>query len=159
MAERTLEVTSRLGLHARAAANLVRVASRFKSKLTLQRLEGGLEADAKSILSILTLAASYGTALKLVATGDDEQEALEALVGLFSRAFDENEKAEARPSVAVKHELRARGLGVSDGVVIGRVLRLQQGARDVYRAEIVEGDLERERRRFRAAVRLSRRQL
>ena len=55
MAERTLEVTSRLGLHARAAANLVRVASRFQSKLTLQRLEGGLEADAKSILSRLGL--------------------------------------------------------------------------------------------------------
>ena len=87
MAERTLEVTSRLGLHARAAANLVRVASRFKSKLTLQRPEGGLEADAKSILSILTLAASYGTALKLVATGDDAQEALDAIVDLFSRAF------------------------------------------------------------------------
>jgi phosphotransferase system enzyme I (PtsI) len=59
----------------------------------------------------------------------------------------------------VNHELRCRGLGVSDGVVMGRVLRLQQGARDVYRAEIGDGDLERERRRFRAAVRLSRRQL
>lgn len=159
MAERTLEVTSRLGLHARAAANLVRVASRFKSKLTLQRPEGGLEADAKSILSILTLAASYGTALKFVAIGDDEQEALEAIVDLFSRAFDENETIQPRPSVAVKEELRCQGLGVSDGVVIGRVLRLQKGARDVYRAEIEDTDLERERRRFRAAVRLSRRQL
>ena len=159
MAERTIEVTSRLGLHARAAANLVRVASRFKSKLTLQRPEGGLEADAKSILSILTLAASYGTRLKLVATGDDEQDALEAIVGLFSRAFDENEQVQPRPSVVVKEELRCQGLGVSDGVVIGRVLRLQKGARDVYRAEIEDGDLERERRRFRTAVRLSRRQL
>lgn len=159
MAERTLEVTSRLGLHARAAANLVRVASKFKSKLTLQRPEGGLEADAKSILSILTLAASYGTALKLVATGDDEQEALKAIVDLFARAFDENEKIQPPPSLAIKEELRCQGLGVSDGVVIGRVLRLQKGARDVYRAEIGDGDLERERRRFRAAVRLSRRQL
>lgn len=159
MAERTVEITSRLGLHARAAANLVRVASRFKSKLTLQRPEGGLEADAKSILSILTLAASYGTRLKLVATGDDEQEALESLVGLFARAFDENEQVQPRPSLAVKEELHCQGLGVSDGLVLGRVLRLQQGARDVYRAEIGDGDLERERRRFRAAVRLSRRQL
>ncbi len=62
MAERRLQVTSRLGLHARAAANLVRVASQFKSSLTLQRLDGNAEADAKSILSILTLAASRGTA-------------------------------------------------------------------------------------------------
>ena len=160
MAERTVEVTSRLGLHARAAANLVRVASRFKSKLTLHRPDGSAEADAKSILSILTLAASYGTRLKLVATGDDAPEALETIAGLFSRAFDENENAVTPPpSVAVKKELRCRGLGVSEGVVMGRVLRLQQGARDVYRAEIGDSDLERERRRFRAAVRLSRLQL
>ena len=159
MAERTLEVTSRLGLHARAAANLVRVASSFQSKLTLQRPDSGLVADAKSILSILTLAATHGTALKLVATGDDENEALEAIVRLFSRAFDENEKVEPQRLLTVRQELRARGPGVSDGIVMGRVLRLQKGARDVYRAEISDGDLERERRRFRAAVRLSRRQL
>jgi phosphotransferase system enzyme I (PtsI) len=159
VAERTVEVTSRLGLHARAAANLVRVASRFKSKLTLHRPDGGAEADAKSILSILTLAASYGTRLNLVATGVDEQDALEAIAGLFSRAFDENEHAAQPPYIAVTKELRCRGLGVSEGIVMGRVLRLQQGARDVYRAEIGDADLERERRRFRAAVRLSRRQL
>ena len=82
MAERELQVTSRLGLHARAAANLVRVASRFQSSLTLQRLDGNAEADAKSILSILTLAASRGTALRIVASGVDEQEALDAVVGL-----------------------------------------------------------------------------
>ena len=159
MAETRLQVTSRLGLHARAAANLVRVASRFKSSLTLQRLDGNAEeADAKSILSILTLAASRGTALRIVASGVDEQEALDAVVGLFSRDFDETEKPSAGiPST--KQELRCKGLGVSDGIVIGRVLRLQEGTREVYRAEIAEADLERERRRFRAAVRLSRRQL
>ena len=159
MAERRLQVTGRLGLHARAAANLVRVASRFQSSLTIQRLDGnGEEADAKSILSILTLAASRGTALRIVASGVDEQEALDAIVGLFSRDFDETERpgAEFRPAT---EELRCKGLGVSEGIVIGRVLRLQQGTRDVYRAVIDEADLERERRRFRAAVRLSRRQL
>jgi phosphotransferase system enzyme I (PtsI) len=159
VAEQTVEVTSRLGLHARAAANLVRVASRFNSKLTLQRPEGGLQADAKSILDILTLAASYGTALKLVANGDDENEALAAVAGLFARAFDENEKTETPRSPVVRQELRCQGLGVSEGIVMGRVLRLQKGARDVYRAEIADTDLEHERRRFRAAVRLSRRQL
>jgi len=157
--ERRLQVTSRLGLHARAAANLVRVASKFQSNLTLQRLDGnGEEADAKSILSILTLAASRGTALRVVASGVDEHEALDAVVGLFSRDFDETEKpgADLPP---VTQEFRCKGLGVSDGIVIGRVLRLQEGTRDVYRAVIDEADLERERRRFRAAVRLSRRQL
>ncbi len=161
MAECTVEVISRLGLHARAAANLVRVASRFNSKITLQRRDNNADADAKSILSILTLAASYGTKLNLTAIGDDAQEALDAICGLFTRAFDENEfTGTSTPPVApVKQELRWSGLGVSDGVVMGRVLRLQKGARDVYRAEIGDGDLERERGRFRAAARLSRRQL
>jgi len=158
VAERRLQVTSRLGLHARAAANLVRVASRFKSSLTLQRVDGIAEADAKSILSILTLAASRGTDLRVVASGVDEQEALDAVVGLFSRDFDETEKPGAGLYSATQ-ELRCKGLGVSDGIVIGRVLRLQEGTREVYRALIAEADLERERRRFRAAVRLSRRQL
>ena len=159
MAERRLQVTSRLGLHARAAANLVRVASQFKSSLTIQRLDGNSEADAKSILSILTLAASRGTDLKIVASGEDEQEALEAVVGLFSRDFDEPEKDEGKYLARATKESRCKGLGVSDGVVIGRVLRLQEGTPNIYRAEIAEADLERERRRFRAAVRLSRRQL
>lgn len=159
MAERRVQVTSRLGLHARAAANLVRVATQFQSSLTLQRLDGNSEADAKSILSILTLAASRGTELRVVAHGDDEQEALDAVVGLFSRDFDETEKVDVQRFSRAINELRSKGLGVSDGIVIGRVLRLQEGTHEVYRAPIADADLERERRRFRAAVRLSRRQL
>ena len=116
MAERRLQVTGRLGLHARAAANLVRVAGRFKSSLTLHRLDGDLEADAKSILSILTLAASRGTELRVVANGIDEEEALDAVVGLFSRDFDETERGDFESSAAVQ-QLRCHGLGVSDGLV------------------------------------------
>jgi phosphotransferase system enzyme I (PtsI) len=159
VAERRVQVTSRLGLHARAAANLVRLASQFQSSLTLQRSDGHAEADAKSILSILSLAASRGTELRVVAEGVDEEDALDALVGLFSRDFDETEKVDSERFFRATDELRAKGLGVSDGIVIGRVLRLQEGTRDVYRAHIADADLERERRRFRAAVRLSRRQL
>ena len=106
MAERSVQVTSRLGLHARAAANLVRVASQFQSSLTLQRLEGNAEADAKSILSILTLAASRGTELKIVAHGVDEQEALDAVVGLFLRDFDETEKSDGERFIRATTELR-----------------------------------------------------
>jgi phosphotransferase system enzyme I (PtsI) len=145
VAERRLQVTSRLGLHARAAANLVRVASQFKSNLTIQRLDGNAEADAKSILSILTLAASRGTDLKIVASGEDEQAALEAVVGLFSRDFDEPEKDDGKHISRATNELRCKGLGVSDGIVIGRVLRLQEGTHNIYRAEIAEADLEREK--------------
>src|SRR5688572_29506748 len=144
VAERRLKVTGRLGLHARAAANLVRVAGRFQSSVTLHRLDGDLEADAKSILSILSLAASRGTELRVVANGVDEEEALNAVVGLFSRDFDETERDDVE-SPATAQQLRCPGLGVSDGTVIGRVLRLQEGTREVYRAQIGEADLERER--------------
>lgn len=56
-------------------------------------------------------------------------------------------------------EERWHGLGVSDGIVVGRVLRIHNGARHIYRATLDEGDVEREVRRWRAAVRLARRQL
>ena len=158
VAERALWVTGRLGLHARAAANLVRVANQFQSDITLKRLDNSVEADAKSILSILMLAASRGTELRVLAAGPDEQAAVEAVFDLFVRNFDERVLTESRQT-DTKEEIRCKGLGVSEGVVIGRVLRLQDGTREVYRAEIEESELERERRRFRAAVRLSRRQL
>ena len=157
--ERTLRVTSRLGLHARAAANLVRAASQFKSSLTLERLNAGVRADAKSILSILMLAASRGTDLRVIADGVDEEEALAAVVSLFASDFDETGRTTEARSQPASEETRCKGLGVSDGIVVGRVLRMQDGTRNVYRARIEEADIERERRRFRAAVRLSRRQL
>jgi len=158
--ERKLSVTGRLGLHARAAANLVRIASQFESSLTLQRLDGSVSADAKSILSILMLAASRGTDLQVIAKGVDEQAALAAVVELFANQFDESDPIhEQPPAPSSSDELRCKGLGVSEGVVAGRVLRMQEGARNVYRAQIEDADIERERRRFRAAVRLSRRQL
>jgi phosphotransferase system enzyme I (PtsI) len=157
--QRTLRVTGRLGLHARAAANLVRIASRFHSTVTLERLDNSVEADAKSILSILMLAASRGTELRVVADGEDAPAALNAVLDLFARDFDEPEIAKQEPRDSIREEIRCKGLGVSAGIAIGRVLRLQDGTRDVYRAEIDEADVERERRRFRAAVRLSRRQL
>jgi phosphotransferase system HPr (HPr) family protein len=91
MVERTLTVTGRLGLHARAAAKLVRLASGFDSKVELRRLDSGLSADAKSILSVLMLAASRGTQLHASAEGADEEAALTAIDRLFSDGFDEQE--------------------------------------------------------------------
>jgi len=89
MVERTLTVQGRLGLHARAAAKLVRVANGFRSNLRLERIDGSAEADAKSILSVLMLAASRGTELRAMADGDDEQEAMNAMEELFFSGFGE----------------------------------------------------------------------
>jgi phosphocarrier protein HPr len=89
MVEITLAVKNELGLHARAAARLVRMANRFQSKLRLERIDGSVSADAKSILNVLMLAASGGTLLRAIAEGHDEAEAIAALSGLFEDGFGE----------------------------------------------------------------------
>jgi phosphotransferase system HPr (HPr) family protein len=91
MVERTLLIKQRLGLHARAAAKLVRVASAFQSQVQLRRLEGEVTADAKSILSVLMLAAGCGTELRASADGVDEEAAMEAIERLFAEGFGEVE--------------------------------------------------------------------
>lgn len=90
MVERTLLVTAPLGLHARAAAKLVRVVSEFASEVQLRRLDSSVSADAKSILSVLMLAASCGTRLHVCAEGVDEEAALNALDSLFAEGFGES---------------------------------------------------------------------
>lgn len=90
MVERTLLVKAPLGLHARAAAKLVRVASGFQSELVLRR-EDGASADAKSILSVLMLAAARGTQLRASAEGIDEDAAMNAVASLFAEGFGEIE--------------------------------------------------------------------
>jgi phosphotransferase system HPr (HPr) family protein len=70
------------GLHLRPAAKLVRVAQGFRSTISLKR--GDKIADLRSILSILALCATLGTALDLEAAGDDEQHAVEAVKRVFS---------------------------------------------------------------------------
>lgn len=91
MVEVTLAIKNELGLHARAAARLVRTANRFQSNLRLERIDGSVSADAKSILNVLMLAASGGTQLRAIAEGQDEAEAIAALAGLFEDGFGELE--------------------------------------------------------------------
>ncbi len=82
-------IINRLGLHARAAAQLVRLASGFKSKIKLIRTDSAVIADAKSILNVLTLAAAKGVELEIEIEGDDEQEAFEAVQDIFKNGFGE----------------------------------------------------------------------
>jgi phosphotransferase system HPr (HPr) family protein len=91
MIQRTLKIQSRLGLHARAAAKLVRVASGFQSDVVLRRVDAGTSADAKSILSVLMLAASRGTELQASIEGVDEEAAMNAVAQLFADGFGELE--------------------------------------------------------------------
>ncbi|HEY3037792.1 MAG TPA: HPr family phosphocarrier protein [Pyrinomonadaceae bacterium] len=89
MIERTLLIRARLGLHARAAARLVRVANKFQSQVRLRRVDGSATADAKSILSVLMLAASCGTELQASTEGIDEEDAMNAVDQLFADGFGE----------------------------------------------------------------------
>jgi phosphocarrier protein HPr len=89
MLEHKVNIINALGLHARAAAQLVRLASSFKSEIKLIRPDNNIFADAKSILSVLTLAAAKGTELFLEIKGDDEKEALIAIETLINQGFGE----------------------------------------------------------------------
>ena len=84
-----ITIINKLGLHARAASKLVGVASRFESSITLDR--EGQQADAKSIMSVLMLAASKGSVLHVTVNGGDAEEALQQLETLINNRFDEAE--------------------------------------------------------------------
>ena len=81
-------IVNPLGLHARAAARFVHLASRFSASVRVGR--DGREMDGKSIMGLLLLSASYGSAITISTDGADEREALDALCGLVHRGFDES---------------------------------------------------------------------
>ncbi len=89
MVKGTVKVVNPLGLHARAAAQLVKVAGSFSSTILLHRSDSQLNADAKSILSVLSLAAPVGTVLEIYIEGNDEDEALNRISLLFKNGFGE----------------------------------------------------------------------
>jgi phosphocarrier protein len=87
MIERDVIVPNRLGLHARAAAKFVHVASRFEARVRVRR--SGRTVDGKSIMGVLLLAAGQGTGIAIVADGPDEADAVEALAALVLSGFGE----------------------------------------------------------------------
>lgn len=88
MLERDLEIKNKLGLHARAAAKFVRCAGGFDAEITVVR--GDMSVDGKSIMGVLLLAAPMGTVLRVIASGDDEREAVAALESLVDDKFGED---------------------------------------------------------------------
>jgi phosphocarrier protein HPr len=89
MIQRTIVVENKLGLHARAAAKLVHLTSRYKSDIVLAKEGCQQSIDCKSILGVLMLAASKGTHLVITIQGSDEVEAGEAIGQLFAAKFGE----------------------------------------------------------------------
>jgi phosphocarrier protein len=87
MVEQTVTIQNRAGIHARPSAMLVQTAKDFQSTIYLEK--GNDRINGKSIMGILTLGASFGTEIRVIAEGEDEQTALEAMVNLFNRKFEE----------------------------------------------------------------------
>ncbi len=87
MLDRQVRITNQLGLHARAAAKLVKLVNTLDSKVVLK--SSGSQADAASILDILGMAAGFGTLIDIIVEGADEDIAMSQIEGLFLAGFGE----------------------------------------------------------------------
>lgn len=85
-AKKTL-ITNRTGLHARPAAEFVAAAGKFKSRIMLKRLDNSKEANAKSIVLVLSLGLVQGTRVEIAAIGEDEVQAVDTLVDLLEHGL------------------------------------------------------------------------
>lgn len=88
MAERTVTIVNKNGVHARPAAEIVKTAGKFASSITIVRDD--LEVNGKSIMGVMMLAAECGSQIVLRATGDDAEAAVEALAQLVAAKFGEH---------------------------------------------------------------------
>jgi phosphocarrier protein HPr len=86
-AERTFVIVNQLGLHARAAAQLVQIANRHRSEIHLEK--DGMNVNGKSIMGVLTLAAGKGSKIKVFCEGDDADHALAELAKVIENGFGE----------------------------------------------------------------------
>lgn len=89
MAEREVTIVNRNGLHARPAAEIVKAASRFRSEVTIRRDD--MEVNGKSIMGVMMLAAECGATVWLRATGEDAEQAVDALAALVASRFGERD--------------------------------------------------------------------
>lgn len=87
MIEKQLKVTNQLGIHARPAALIVQTCAKYKSEITL--CYDGIEVNARSIMSVMMLAAESGATIVLVASGEDEEAVVKEVTALFESRFSE----------------------------------------------------------------------
>lgn len=80
-------ITNKTGLHARPAANFVKTASKYKCDIRIEK--GSNRVNAKSIIGVMSLGASQGTEVKIIAEGEDEKQALDALIELIENSLGE----------------------------------------------------------------------
>ena len=88
MPERELTILNRNGLHARPAAEIVKLAAKYKAEITISRED--LEVNGKSIMGVMMLAAEQGSTVKVKADGPDAEQAIQAIADLVQRKFGES---------------------------------------------------------------------
>lgn len=88
MNKRDFTIKNRLGLHARAAAQLVQTSNRFRAEVTVEK--DGLEVNGKSIMGILMLAAPQGSRISVTVAGEDAEQAMKAIGQLIDDGFGED---------------------------------------------------------------------
>lgn len=86
-AQRTLVVINKLGIHARPAAMIVRVANKYKADVIVEKDEE--QVSGKSIMGLMMLAAGHGTELRFLATGEQAEALVDEMSALFERKFEE----------------------------------------------------------------------
>lgn len=89
MIQRSIKISNKLGLHARASAKLTKLAGSFKSEVFMSR--NGRRVNAKSIMGVMMLAAGLGSEVEIETSGPDEQAAMDAIVALIEDKFGEGE--------------------------------------------------------------------
>jgi phosphocarrier protein len=87
MVERTVQILNKNGLHARPAAEIVKLAAKYRSEITISR--DGTEVNGKSIMGVMMLAAECGASIVLRADGEDAEQAIDAIASLIANKFGE----------------------------------------------------------------------
>jgi len=150
---RSLKVINELGMHARAAGQIVELAGKYKAKLFLRK--DSQEVDGLSILSILSLACPKGGEVEARIIGVDAKEFIDELERLFKSKFGETGMGQYRPK-----KKTMKGFPVSPGITIGKAHHLDRSKTTVfYRKLINKKEVDREIDRFRQAVDMAKKQI
>jgi len=150
---RSLKVINELGMHARAAGQIVELAAKYNANLFLKR--DTREVDGSSILSILSLACPEGSEIEARIIGEDAKEFMDKLEGLFKSEFGETGRRQYRPKKKI-----IKGFPVSPGIIIGKAHHLNRSKTQVFHWRLVNRiEVDREVDRFRKAVDMSKEQI
>lgn len=144
-----IQITNKLGLHARAAAKFVKITSKLNSKITVSN--SGITVNGSSILGLMTLAASKGTEIVIKCTGDNAFKDIEVVLKLIRNNFGEEKPITKK---VVKEKIYS-GIGVSPGFAIGVCSVFESVGLNTQMYSIPQKKIEQELNRFDKAVKLS----